>query len=92
MLSAGSATGTICGVVHSVVHSVFSKHAPHRAKANADAVKIYGITFNHVDASTGIVSIGSKEGASAVWNLAGQKVSTPRKGVYINQGRKIVVK
>jgi len=72
--------------------NVFSKHAPHRAVANADAVKVYGITFNHVDVSTGIVSIGIKEGSSAVWNLAGQKVSTPRKGVYINQGRKIVVK
>ncbi|MBQ9187595.1 MAG: hypothetical protein IJ144_07225, partial [Prevotella sp.] len=36
--------------------------------------------------------VNSEESASAVYNLKGQRVAQPSKGLYIKDGRKVVVK
>ena len=44
------------------------------------------------DNVTGINSIKSEEGNGAVYNLAGQKIANPTKGLYIKNGKKYIVK
>jgi hypothetical protein len=41
---------------------------------------------------TGISSINAEEQGAAIYNLAGQKVSKAQKGVFIKNGKKVVVK
>ena len=62
-----------------------------RAKSAADLLKIYG--FEIVSDPSGIDAIenGQQEDAP-VYNLNGQRVNTPGKGVYIKNGRKVLVK
>ena len=45
--------------------------------------------------ATGIVSVGTeggKDASTVIYNLAGQRVQTPTKGIYIVNGKKVMVK
>ena len=45
--------------------------------------------------ATGIVSVGAeggKDASTVIYNLAGQRVQTPTKGIYIVNGKKVMVK
>ena len=66
--------------------TVGMRHAP------ADGVlKIYSIEVESV--SDGIVTVQVDEDDDApVYNLNGQRVNTPRKGIYIKNGKKVLVK
>lgn len=64
-----------------------------RASADADLLKIYG--FEVVSDASGIDAIENGLPANAdapVYNLNGQRVDTPTKGIYIKNGRKVLVK
>ena len=62
-----------------------------RASADADLLKIYG--FEIVSDPSGIDAIENGQQADApVYNLNGQRVNTPGTGVYIKNGRKVLVK
>ena len=64
-----------------------------RAKQNTDLLKIYG--FEIVSEASGIETIENGQSADAdapVYNLNGQRVNTPAKGVYIKNGRKVIMK
>ena len=64
-----------------------------RASADADLLKIYG--FEVVSDARGIDAIENGLPANAdapVYNLNGQRVDTPTKGIYIKNGRKVLVK
>lgn len=64
-----------------------------RASADADLLKIYG--FEIVSDASGIDAIENGLPANAdapVYNLNGQRVDTPTKGIYIKNGRKVLVK
>ena len=64
-----------------------------RASADADLLKIYG--FEIVSDASGIEATESGLPANAdapVYNLNGQRVDTPTKGIYIKNGRKVLVK
>ncbi len=56
-----------------------------------DLLKIYG--FEIVSDPSGIDAIeNGKQADAPVYNLNGQRVNTPSKGVYIKNGRKVIVK
>ena len=64
-----------------------------RASSDADLLKIYG--FEIVSDASGIEATESGLPANAdapVYNLNGQRVDTPTKGIYIKNGRKVLVK
>jgi Leucine-rich repeat (LRR) protein len=62
-----------------------------RAKSAADLLKIYG--FEIVSDPSGIDAIENGQQQDApVYNLNGQRVNTPGKGIYIKNGRKVLVK
>ena len=64
-----------------------------RAPSDADALKIYGIEVEND--SMGIDAVDAQPDSSAdtpVYNLNGQRVNIPVNGVYIKNGRKVLVK
>ena len=64
-----------------------------RAPSDADALKIYGIELENND--VGIDAVDAQSDSSAdtpVYNLNGQRVNAPVNGVYIKNGRKVLVK
>ena len=62
-----------------------------RAKSAADLLKIYG--FEIVSDPSGIDAIENGQQQDApVYNLNGQRVNTLGKGIYIKNGRKVLVK
>ena len=62
-----------------------------RAASSDNALKIYGIEWNGESAS--IESINRDEETKAViYNLNGQRVDTPSKGIYIKNGKKYLLK
>ena len=61
-----------------------------------NALKLYGFTVKPVD-PTAIESIesdasASKNGSDVYFDLSGRRVTAPTKGVYVKNGRKVVVK
>ena len=64
-----------------------------RAPSDADALKIYGIELENNDVGIDAVDAQSDSSADApVYNLNGQRVNVPVNGVYIKNGRKVLVK
>ena len=59
-----------------------------------NALKLYGFTVKPGD-TTGINAINSDkaiDGSDVYFDLSGRRVITPQKGVYVKNGRKVVVK
>ena len=64
-----------------------------RASSGADLLKIYG--FEVVSDQSGIETIGVVESSTSdapVYNLNGQRVNKAGKGIYIKNGKKVLVK
>ena len=64
-----------------------------RASTGADLLKIYG--FEVVSDQSGIETIGVGESTTSdapVYNLSGQRVNKAGKGIYIKNGKKVLVK
>ena len=66
---------------------------------NADGTKVQGdwVVFGPDtqatrDLITGVSPLGETEEGAAIYNLAGQRLSRPQKGIYITNGRKVLVK
>ena len=63
-------------------------------KAYLDATGVEGarlsIVFDDDDLTTGISAVNKQTDSSAVYNLQGQRVNTPTKGLYIVNGKKVV--
>lgn len=74
-----------------VYASSFTGLAPGRASAaGSDVLRIYGLSW---DDTTGIDELNSDATQDApVYNLRGQRLSAPQKGINIVGGRKVVVK
>ena len=70
-----------------------SSEAPaHRAPVDTSAVKIYSIKVIPDD-GTGIEYVGAGEtGTGYIYNLQGQRVTSLTKGLYIVDGKKVVMK
>ncbi|MBQ8065080.1 MAG: hypothetical protein IJ200_05435 [Prevotella sp.] len=63
-------------------------------KANVPGVSAREITFSFEDGATGINAtlMGNKMVTNEVYNLNGQRVAQPMKGLYIVNGKKVVIK
>ncbi len=61
------------------------------AGASGTGVKL-SISFPGSDDATGIEAVGEAVGSGAIYDLSGRKVSHPLRGVYIKDGRKVVVR
>ena len=64
-----------------------------RAKSDADLLKIYG--FEVVCDQTGIEKVDNEESTMSdapIYNLNGQRINNPSPGIYIVNGRKVIVK
>jgi hypothetical protein len=44
------------------------------------------------DVATGILTVGNCQNAEGVYSISGQKVEKTRKGLYIQNGKKVVIK
>jgi len=58
---------------------------------SAGAPEFLGFSFGDVTAIKGVEAVKAAE-SNAVFNLAGQRVAQPSKGLYIVNGRKVVIK
>ncbi len=92
-------SGQLCTIGLKVAESVTSDQTIAIKKIAVADDK--GVQYNQEDASVnliigttdGISSINADEqGGGTVYNLAGQKVSKAQKGVFIQNGRKVVIK
>ena len=74
-----------------VYASSFTGSAPGRAAtAGSDVLRIYGLSW---DDTTGIDELNSDATRDTpVYNIRGQRLSAPQKGINIIDGRKVVVK
>lgn len=74
-----------------VYASIFTGLAPGRASAaGSDVLRIYGLSW---DDTTGIDELNSDATRDTpVYNLRGQRLAAPQKGINIVGGRKVVVK
>ena len=52
---------------------------------------VHGLTFEFGDA-TGIQGLGLDEQDGRIYNLAGQRVAKAQKGIFIVNGKKVVIK
>lgn len=67
-----------------------SARGMHKANTAENALKIYSAAWGK---ATGIRSIYGENGSKAtIYNMNGQRVKTPGKGLYIVNGKKVIVK
>ena len=60
--------------------------------ATSGGAKVAGFTFDF-GGTTGINEVSAKTASdSAFYNLQGVKVQNPVKGLYINNGKKVIIK
>ncbi|MBR1933655.1 MAG: hypothetical protein IJ841_08230, partial [Prevotella sp.] len=62
------------------------------ADNNVSWLSFKNVKYAFDDVATGIQSIGANGQAEGIYNLNGQKVEKTRKGLYIQNGKKVVVK
>lgn len=66
--------------------------ARRRVAAGENSVKIYGMKWEKLsDEPSGIVEVAVSDSQEQWYNLNGQRIVTPLKGIYILNGRKLVV-
>ena len=93
----------VAGQIYGLAGNTFKKNNAGAIKANkayipASYITATGgtkaFTFNFVDNTTGITETRtvSAEEAAAIFNIAGQRLSQPQKGVNIINGKKVLVK
>ena len=87
--------GTGSGTEHTTTFS-FDENTFHNFKKKGMLFQGHGIVVKKVvlKTNTGISSAVFKSGCqdAAIYNLSGQRVSNPQKGIYIQNGKKYVIK
>lgn len=82
-------------ICNSVTGDLARTKAIHKGKKSGINVKVYSVTYK-VKSTSGIDSVGRETkilSADGWYDLRGQRISQPQqKGIYINNGRKIVIK
>jgi hypothetical protein len=65
-----------------------------KGKKTAGNVKVYTVTYKAKSSASGIERVGLDDNAEEKWyDLNGRRVTKPlKKGLYINNGRKVVIK
>lgn len=62
------------------------------AMAGPEAMKVYSMKWEKLSDPDGISTVQVAEGDGAVYNLNGQRVERPAKGLYVKDGRKLMVR
>ena len=95
-----SSTGTenpvmLVGIFNHVIGGDARSKVTQRSKMSDTNVKVYAITYK-VKSANGIDTVGNEIiilSEDSWYDLRGQRISQPKKkGLYINNGRKIVIK
>ncbi len=60
------------------------------AVSKADGARISGFSFDEDGTTTAIEDVRIADGKNAVYNLNGQRVAQPQKGMYIVNGKKVI--
>lgn len=85
----GKTLGFFWGAAEGAAFSIAADKA-YLAVPTTMAANIQGFTFS--DTETGINGINAAEGKQAIYNLQGQRVSRAVKGIYIVNGKKVIIK
>ena len=83
------------GIFEKLTHAVqFPIHKAYASLGNIPAGAKVMFSFSDDDSSTtGIMSVDAEKPADNVYyNLNGQRVTTPQRGIFIQNGRKVIVK
>ena len=64
---------------------------PTRLLGNHNNARSIGYTFDDEEGTTAINSINEETNEGVLYNLNGQRVTTPRKGIYVRNGKKVFV-
>ena len=86
------------GIFHKIISSIHSPKFPiHRAYVKAGSLPAGAkVVFDFEDSTiTGIESIATDKAdkaAGVYYNLNGQRINNPQHGVYIRQGKKVVIR
>jgi ribosome-associated translation inhibitor RaiA len=62
------------------------------ADNNISWLSFKNVKYAYDDVATGILTVGSRQNAEGVYSISGQKVEKTRKGLYIQNGKKVVIK
>lgn len=71
---------------------VTAGHAALWLPATATGARVLNLSFSDEDTTTGIEAVESAKQHNATYNLSGQRVAQPTKGLYIVGGKKVFVK
>lgn len=85
----GKTLGFFWGAAEGAAFSIAADKA-YLAVPTTMAANIQGFTFS--DTETGINGINAAEGKQAIYNLQGQRVGKATKGIYIVNGKKVIIK
>ena len=85
----GKTLGFFWGAAEGAAFSIAADKA-YLAVPTTMAANIQGFTFS--DTETGINGINAAEGKQAIYNLQGQRVGKGTKGIYIVNGKKVIIK
>ena len=87
-----------CGIYRKATATIPpNKYKKHRAYLKLENVPSGAKVIFHFDddATTGIEDItidGENKGNDTFYNLNGQRVSNPQRGIYIHNGKKVIIK
>ncbi|MBQ3361013.1 MAG: hypothetical protein IJG46_02625, partial [Prevotella sp.] len=64
------------------------------SKVIAEPSVFWGCTISDVEVVTGIQNVTYKpaDNDAAIYNLSGQRVTSPTRGIYIRNGKKVIIK
>lgn len=63
-----------------------------RTSKNQASARTRGISIEINDGTTGINAVENEQGENVIYNLRGQRVENPTKGLYIINGKKVLIK
>ncbi len=63
-----------------------------RTSKNQASARTRGLSIEISDGTTGINAVENEQGESVIYNLRGQRVENPTKGLYIINGKKVIIK
>lgn len=63
-----------------------------RTSKNQASARTRGLSIEISDGTTGINAVENEQGESVIYNLRGQRVENPTKGLYIINGKKVLIK
>ena len=63
-----------------------------RTSKNQASARTRGLSIEINDGTTGINAVENEQGENVIYNLRGQRVENPTKGLYIINGKKVLIK